>query len=326
MQKRNLGLDGPEITILGFGSWAAGGPYKFGWGPTDDQESIAAIRHAIGSGINWIDTAAIYGLGHSEEVVGKATEGMRVGEDVLVFTKCGGFFKEELGKVVYDLRPDSIAPECEQSLRRLGLDTIDLYQIHWPDNSTGTAVEDSWEAMSRLVEEGKVRWIGVSNFEPALLDRCGAVHHITSVQPPLNLVKRRARNDVIPWCREHGAGVIVYSPMASGLLTGKYDHDSFANLARDDWRRNSAAFQEPELSRIFDLVERLKVVAEGLGTTLPLLVTAWTLSVQGVTGAIVGARRPEQVDGWIDAGSLTLDDATMERLEQCVRESRVGEG
>jgi aryl-alcohol dehydrogenase-like predicted oxidoreductase len=326
MQKRNLGLDGPEITILGFGSWAAGGPYKFGWGPTDDQESIAAIRHAIGSGINWIDTAAIYGLGHSEEVVGKATEGMRVGEDVLVFTKCGGFFKEELGKVVYDLRPDSIARECEQSLRRLGLDTIDLYQIHWPDNSTGTAVEDSWEAMSRLVEEGKVRWIGVSNFEPALLDRCGAVHHITSVQPPLNLVKRRARNDVIPWCREHGAGVIVYSPMASGLLTGKYDHDSFANLARDDWRRNSAAFQEPELSRIFDLVERLKVVAEGLGTTLPLLVTAWTLSVPGVTGAIVGARRPEQVDGWIDAGSLTLDDATMERLEQCVRESRVGEG
>src|SRR5665809_111577 len=326
MQKRNLGLDGPEITILGFGSWAAGGPYKFGWGPTDDQESIAAIRHAIGSGINWIDTAAIYGLGHSEEVVGKATEGMRVGEDVFVFTKCGGFFKEELGKVVYDLRPDSIARECEQSLRRLGLDTIDLYQIHWPDNSTGTAVEDSWEAMSRLVEEGKVRWIGVSNFEPALLDRCGAVHNITSVQPPLNLVKRRARNDVIPWCREHGAGVIVYSPMASGLLTGKYDHDSFANLARDDWRRSSAAFQEPELSRIFDLVERLKVVAEGLGTTLPLLAIAWTLSVPGVTGAIVGARRPEQVDGWIDAGSLSLDDATMERLEQCVRESRVGEG
>src|SRR5665809_77309 len=354
MQKRNLGLDGPEITILGFGSWAAGGPYKFGWGPTDDQESIAAIRHAIGSGINWIDTAAIYGLGHSEEVVGKATEGMRVGEDVFVFTKCGGFFKEELGKVVYDLRPDSIARECEQSLRRLGLDTIDLYQIHWPDNSTGTAVEDSWEAMSRLVEEGKVRWIGVSNFEPALLDRCGSVHHIISVQPPLNLVKRRARNDVIPWCREHGAGVIVYSPMASahwpgrydpdsfanlpgaglnvcspmasGLLTGKYEHDSFANLARDDWRRSSAAFQEPELSRIFDLVERLKVVAEGLGTTLPLLAIAWTLSVPGVTGAIVGARRPEQVDGWIDAGSLSLDDATMERLEQCVRESRVGEG
>jgi aryl-alcohol dehydrogenase-like predicted oxidoreductase len=326
MQKRNLGLDGPEITILGFGSWAAGGPYKFGWGPTDDQESIAAIRHAVDSGINWIDTAAIYGLGHSEEVVGKATEGMRVGEDVFVFTKCGGFFKEELGKVVYDLRPDSIARECEQSLRRLGLDTIDLYQIHWPDNSTGTAVEDSWEAMSRLVDEGKVRWIGVSNFDTTLLDRCRSLHHITSVQPPLNLVKRQARNDVIPWCRERGAGVIVYSPMASGLLTGKYDHDSFANLARDDWRRNSAAFQEPELSRIFDLVERLKVVAEGLGTTLPLLAIAWTLSVPGVTGAIVGGRRPEQVDGWIDSGSLTLDDATMERLEQSVRESRVGEG
>jgi aryl-alcohol dehydrogenase-like predicted oxidoreductase len=326
MQKRKLGWDGPEITILGFGSWAAGGPYKFGWGPTDDQESIAAIRHAVDSGINWIDTAAIYGLGHSEEVVGKATAGMRVGEDVFVFTKCGGFFKEELGKVVYDLRPDSIARECEQSLRRLGLNTIDLYQIHWPDNSTGTAVEDSWEAMSRLVDEGKVRWIGVSNFDTTLLDRCDALHHITSVQPPLNLVKRQARNDVIPWCVEHGTGAIVYSPMASGLLTGKYDHESFANLAKDDWRRNSAAFQEPELSRIFDLVGRLRAVAEDLGITLPLLAIAWTLSIPGVTGAIVGARRPEQVESWIDAARTTLDDTTMTRLEQCVRESRVGEG
>jgi aryl-alcohol dehydrogenase-like predicted oxidoreductase len=326
MQKRKLGLDGPEITMLGFGSWAAGGPYKFGWGPTDDRESIAAIRHAVDSGINWIDTAAIYGLGHSEEVVGKATAGMRVGEDVFVFTKCGGFFKEELGKVVYDLRPDSIARECEQSLRRLGLSTIDLYQIHWPDNSTGTAVEDSWEAMSRLVDEGKVRWIGVSNFDTALLNRCEALHHITSVQPPLNLVKRQARNDVIPWCVGHGAGAIVYSPMASGLLTGKYDHESFANLAKDDWRRNSAAFQEPDLSRIFDLVGRLRAVAEDLGITLPLLAIAWTLSIPGVTGAIVGARRPEQVESWIDAARTTLDDTTMTRLEQCVRESRVGEG
>jgi aryl-alcohol dehydrogenase-like predicted oxidoreductase len=326
MHKRKLGLDGPEITILGFGSWAAGGPYKFGWGPTDDQESIAAIRHAVDSGINWIDTAAIYGLGHSEEVVGKATADMRVGEDIFVFTKCGGFFKEELGKVVYDLRPDSIARECEQSLRRLGLNTIDLYQIHWPDNSTGTAIEDSWEAMSRLVDEGKVRWIGVSNFDTTLLDRCDPLHHITSVQPPLNLVKRQARNDVIPWCVEHGTGVIVYSPMASGLLTGKYDHESFANLAKDDWRRNSAAFQEPELSRIFDLVGRLRVVAEDLGVTLPLLAIAWTLSIPGVTGAIVGARRPQQVEGWIDAAGMTLDDNTMTRLELCVRESRVGEG
>ncbi len=326
MQKRKLGVDGPEITLLGFGSWAAGGPYKFGWGPTDDQESIAAIRHAVDSGINWIDTAAIYGLGHSEEVVGKATADMRVGEDVFVFTKCGGFFKEELGKVVYDLRPDSIARECEQSLRRLGLNTIDLYQIHWPDNSTGTAVEDSWEAMRRLVDEGKVRWIGVSNFDTTLLDRCDALHHITSGQPPLNLVKRQARNDVIPWCVEHGTGVIVYSPMASGLLTGKYDHETFANLAKDDWRPNSAAFQEPELSRIFDLVGRLRVVAEDLGITLPLLAIAWTLSIPGVTGAIVGARRPQQVEGWIDAAGLTLDDTTMTRLEQCIRESRVGEG
>ena len=326
MEKRRLGSDGPEITILGFGSWAVGGPYKFGWGPTDDDESIAAIRHAVDSGINWIDTAAQYGLGHSEEIVGRATKDMRIGEDVFVFTKCGGFFKPELGKVVYDLRPEAIAQECEDSLRRLGLETIDLYQIHWPDNSTGTEIEDSWEAMHRLFDQGKVRWIGVSNFEVSLLDRCEALHHVTSVQPPLSLVKRSARNDVVPWCRDHGAGVIAYSPMASGLLTGKYDKGSFTKLADDDWRRNSAAFQEPELSRIFDLVDRMRPVAEAIGTTLPELAIAWTLANDGVTGAIVGARSPEQVDGWIEAAGLSLEPSTMQELERAVAGSGAGLG
>ncbi len=326
MDKRSMGKDGPDITVLGFGSWAVGGPYKFGWGPTDDEESVAAIRHAIDSGINWIDTAAQYGLGHSEEVVGRAVKGMRTGEDVFVFTKCGGFFRPELGKVVYDLRPKSIAQECEDSLRRLGLDTIDLYQIHWPDNSTGTAIEDSWDALQRLVDAGKVRWIGVSNFGIEFLDRCEALHHVTSLQPPLSLVKRAARDDVVPWCREHGTGVIAYSPMASGLLTGKYDRAGFAALPDDDWRRNSAAFQEPELSRILDLVERMRPVAEGLGTTLPRLAVAWTLAVDGVTGAIVGARRPEQVDGWIGAAEVSLDSPALRELERAIADGGAGQG
>ncbi|MGH2827953.1 MAG: aldo/keto reductase [Actinomycetota bacterium] len=326
MEKRTLGSNGPEITVLGFGSWAIGGPYKFGWGPTDDDESIAAIRHAVEVGVNWIDTAAQYGLGHSEEIVGRATRGMRVGEDVFVFTKCGGFFRPELGKVVYDLRPESIAQECEDSLRRLGLETIDLYQIHWPDNSTGTQIEDSWGAMHRLLDEGKVRWIGVSNFDTDLLDRCEKLHPVTSVQPPLSLVKRQARNDVIPWAREHGTGVIAYSPMASGLLTGKYDHERFANLAKDDWRRNSAAFQEPELTRILDLVDRMRPIAARLDTSLPLLSIAWVLAVEGVTGAIVGARSPDQVDGWIGASGLTVDSPTMEELERAVAGSSAGHG
>lgn len=326
MEKRKLGSDGPEITVLGFGSWAVGGPYKFGWGPTDDEESIAAIHHALDAGINWIDTAAVYGLGHSEEVVGRAVSKRRTGDDVLVFTKCGGFFREDLSKVVYDLRPESITKECEQSLARLGLETIDLYQIHWPDNSTGTQIEDSWATMNQLVEQGKVRWIGVSNFDTELLDRCEDVNHVTSLQPPLSLVKRQARNDVIPWAAEHGTGVLAYSSMASGLLTGKYDHERFANLAPDDWRRNSAAYQEPELSRILDLVESMRPVAEALETTLPSLAVAWALAVPGVTAAIVGARRPDQVDGWIDAATLRLESSALEQLERCVSLSGAGQG
>lgn len=326
MEKRKLGSDGPEISVVGFGSWAVGGPYKFGWGPTDDAESIAAINHALDAGINWIDTAAVYGLGHSEEVVGRALQKRGSGDGTLVFTKCGGFFKPDLGKVVYDLRPESIEMECEASLERLGVETIDLYQIHWPDNSTGTEIEDSWAAMNRLVEQGKVRWIGVSNFDIELLGRCEALYHVTSVQPPLSLVKRRARHDVILWALEHNSGVLTYSSMASGLLTGKYDHERFAKLAPDDWRRNAAAYQEPELSRIFDLVECMKPVADALGTTLPVLAVAWTLTIPGVTAAIVGARSPDQVDGWIGAASLRVDSSTLEQLERCVASSGAGEG
>lgn len=326
MQTLQLGSEGPDITKLGFGAWAVGGAYKFGWGPTDDAESVAAIRRAVEAGVNWVDTAAIYGLGHSEEVVGRAVAPLNPGQDVLVFTKCGGFFKSDLGKVVYDLRPASVRKECEQSLERLGVDRIDLLQFHWPDNSTGTPIEESWGAMAELVTEGKVRWAGVSNFDLDRLERCEQIRHVDSLQPPLNLIKRGARGDVIPWAAEHGTGVIVYSPMASGLLTGKYDRDGIDGLAPDDWRRNSPAFQDPQLSRNLALVERLRPVSERLGASPATLAIAWTLSVPGVTGAIVGARSPEQVEGWLQASHLSLTPDDLTAIEAAVTESGAGEG
>ncbi|MDQ3662575.1 MAG: aldo/keto reductase [Actinomycetota bacterium] len=326
MQTRKLGSHGPEITTLGFGSWAVGGAYKFGWGPTDDDESVAAIRHALDAGVNWVDSAAVYGLGHSEKIVGRAIEDRKPGEDVFVFTKCGGFYREELGKVEYDLRPESIRRECEDSLGRLGIDRIDLYQIHWPDNSTGTPIEESWKTMAELVDEGKVRWAGVSNFAVEMLDKCETVRHVDSVQPPLNLIKRAARQDVIPWAKAHGTGVLAYAPMSSGLLTGKYDRHTLDSLAPDDWRRNSAAFKEPELSGNLALVGELGDIARAHGLPLPVLAVAWALAIPGVTGAIVGARRPDQVDGWLEAGSVELDSAVIEEIEGAVRRSGAGSG
>lgn len=326
METRRLGTGGPELSVLGFGSWAVGGPYRFGWGPTDDDESIAAIHRALDQGVTWIDTAAIYGLGHSEEVVGRALSSYGGSDGVLVFTKCGGFYRPELGKVFYDLRPESIAAECAASLSRLGLETIDLYQIHWPDNSTGTEIEDSWAALLELVDEGKVVHPGVSNFDTALLERCEALGHVASLQPPLNLIKRGARRDVIPWAAEHGTGVIAYAPMASGLLTGKYDLAALDHLAPDDWRRNSAAFQEPEVNRSLDLVERLRPIASEIGVSLVHLAIAWVLAVPGVTGAIVGARAPAQVEGWIGANEITLDAGTLRALEAAIAASGAGQG
>jgi aryl-alcohol dehydrogenase-like predicted oxidoreductase len=317
---RKLGSRGPEITTVGFGAWAVGGPYRFGWGPQDDDESIAAIRHALESGVNWIDTAAVYGLGHSEEVVGRALRPWTPGEDVYVFTKCGRKWEgpRDTGGLVFDLRPESIRAECDASLRRLGVERIDLYQFHWPDPTTGTEVEDSWATMVELTEAGKVRWAGVSNFDTELLERCESVRHIDSVQPPFSMINRGARDDVIPWCRDHRVGVIVYSPMASGLLTGKFDADAAAQLAEDDWRRNSPEFQDPKLARNLALVDRLRAIAERLGFNVASLAVAWTLAAPGVTGAIVGARRPDQVDGWLPAAGLQLDDDTMEEIEAAI--------
>jgi aryl-alcohol dehydrogenase-like predicted oxidoreductase len=325
MRFHRLGSAGPEISAVGFGAWAVGGANKFGWSGVDDDASIRAIRHALENGVTWVDTAAFYGKGHSEEVVARAVEPWAVGEDVLVFTKCGLRWDPDAGidgPPENNLQPDSIRFECEQSLRRLGVDRIDLYQFHWPDQ-TGTAVEDSWATMVELVEEGKVRWIGVSNFDVELLERCEAVRHVDSVQPELNLISPDRAGDVVPWARDHGAGVIVYSPLASGLLTGAVDRRRAESLPADDWRSEAPEFNEPRLSRNLELVEGLKAIARGLGSSLPELAVAWTLSVPGVSGAIVGARNPEQVDGWIRAADLELDEDTRREIDELLHRRQV---
>jgi aryl-alcohol dehydrogenase-like predicted oxidoreductase len=327
LEKRRLGREGPRLTTLGFGTWAIGGPYKFGWGPQDDAESIAAIRHGVESGINWIDTAPVYGIGHSEEVVGRAVRQYAVGEEVYLATKCGRKWigPREGGGLVFDLRPESIREECEESLERLGVERIDLFQFHWPDTETGTAVEDSWGTMQELVEEGKVRWRGVSNFDVGLLERCERIAHVDSLQPPFSLIDRRARRELIPWCAARGVGVVVYSPMASGLLSGKYTAAAMEELAPDDWRRRFAPFQEPRLSRNLALVDRLTSVAARLGTTLPALAVAWTLATPGVTSAIVGGRRPDQVDGWIPATELRLSERDLSEIEAAIVDTGAGD-
>lgn len=323
MLTRRLGWNGPELSVLGFGTWAAGGPWRFGWGPADDDASVAAIRRAVDGGVNWVDTAPVYGLGHAEEVVRQALAPYRVGEEVLVFTKCGRRWRDD-GDIYTDLRPETIRRECDASLRRLGVDRIDLYQFHWPDMSTGTPVEESWQAMVELVDAGKVRWVGVANFDVDLLERCEPFRHVDSLQPPLSLLSRDARVELIPWCEDNGTGVIAYSSMASGLLSGTFSHDRLKQLPDDDFRRSAAPFQEPKLSQNLALVERMRPVAGRLGTGLPALAVAWTLAVPGVTGAIVGARSPEQVDGWLAASDLELDEAALAELERAIDETSAG--
>ncbi len=320
MRTRKLGARGPEITVIGLGSWGFGGEGGFGFGPVDNDECIATIRYTVERGINWIDTAAVYGLGHSEQIIGRAIKPWKVGEDVYIFTKCGQNWYQTGGtQLIRDLRPDSIRFECEQSLRRLGIERIDLYQLHWPD-TTGTPVEDSWGTMVDLIEEGKIRWAGVSNFDVTLLTRCNLIRHVDSLQAPLNLINRSARNDVIPWCQEHGTGVIVYSPLASGLLTGAFSLHRISNLPSDDGRRRLPRFQEPQLSRNLALAEKVRPIAERLGVGLPALAVAWTLAVSGVTGAIAGARHPDQVDGWVPGANVNLPVDALAEIQKAIEE------
>ena len=327
LNTRRLGTTDMQITTVGFGAWAiGGGGWRFGWGPQDDAISIATIRHAVEQGVNWIDTAAIYGLGHSEEVVGRALREIPANQRPYVFTKCGMIADParpyEEPKI--NLQPASIRREVEASLRRLGVERIDLYQFHWPD--PGTPLEDSWQEMVSLVREGKVRTAGVCNFDLALLERAESIRHVDSLQPPFSLIQRRAAADVIPWAAAHGTGVIVYSPMQSGLLTDTFTAERVRAMAEDDWRRTSPDFNEPTLSRNLALRDSLRPIARRHGTTVSAVAIAWALAWPGVTGAIVGARSPEQADGWIAAGSLALTHDDVVEITQAIERTGAGSG
>jgi aryl-alcohol dehydrogenase-like predicted oxidoreductase len=328
LQTRPLGTSGLEITQVGFGAWAiGGGDWAYGWGSQDDDDSVAAIEHAVGRGINWIDTAAIYGLGHSEEVVGRALREIPEAERPYVFTK-GGMIPDRsrpFEEPVRNLRPDSIRSEAEASLRRLGIERIDLYQFHWPDQ-VGTPVEDSWGEMARLIDEGKVRAGGVSNFSVSLLDRAEGVRHVDSLQPPFSLIRRESGADVIPWSAAHGTGVIVYSPMQSGILTDAFSRERVERMGEKDWRRANAEFQEPRLSRNIALRDALAPIAARHGVSIAAVAIAWTLSWTGVSGAIAGARSPQQVDGWISAGNLALEPRDLEEIALALNETQAGAG
>jgi aryl-alcohol dehydrogenase-like predicted oxidoreductase len=285
------------------------------------------MRRALELGVNWIDTAAVYGLGHSEEVVGRLLQTLPEAERPLIFTKCGLVWdaSNRMAMPRRDLRPDIVRAECEASLRRLGVERIDLFQFHWPDD-TGTAVEDSWAQMARLVERGMVRLAGVSNFDSGLLGRCEAVRHVDSLQPPFSLIRRDAAASEIPWCAEHRTGVICYSPMQSGLLTDSFAADRVAKLATDDWRRRSADYQQPQLGKNLALRDALRPIAERYGTTVSAVAIAWTLAWPGVTGAIAGARSPEQVDGWVGGASLALTAAELKAISQAIAQTGAGTG
>ena len=328
LPQRPLGSSGVLITKTGFGSWAiGGGGWAFGWGPQDDAASLATMRHALERGVNWIDTAAVYGLGHSEQVVGWLLGELPPGERPLVFTKCGLIWDKNnpMAPPRRVLKPESIRRECQDSLQRLGVDRIDLYQFHWPDE-TGTPVEESWREMVRLIDEGKVRLGGVSNFDVSLLERCEAIRHVDSLQPPFSLIRRQAAAREIPWCARHNTGVICYSPMQSGLLTDTFSRENVARFAEDDWRRRSPEFNEPNLSRNLALRDALRPIAQRHHTTVSAVAVAWTLAWPGVTGAIVGGRSPQQVDGWIGAASLRLTAADLQEISDAIVRTGAGEG
>jgi aryl-alcohol dehydrogenase-like predicted oxidoreductase len=308
---RVLGNSNLHLTPIGYGAWAiGGGNWEFAWGAQNDDESLRTIERALDSGLNWIDTAAIYGLGHSEEIVGRALKGRA--HKPLVFTKCS--MRWHADRSIYrSLTAKSLQQELEGSLRRLGVDTIDLYQIHWP-NPEGE-IEEGWETLARFQEEGKVRYIGVSNFSVAQLKRAQAIAPITSLQPPYSLLRRDIESEVLPFCLEQNIGVINYSPMVSGLLTGKMTAERAKNLPDDDWRKRNHNFRSPKLERNLALVELLRTIGQEHGVEPGVVAVAWTLRHPAITAAIVGARRPDQVDGVLPAATFQLIDAEAARIE-----------
>jgi aryl-alcohol dehydrogenase-like predicted oxidoreductase len=302
-----LGRSGMEITRVGFGAWAiGGGDWAFAWGPQDDEQSVAALRHAVESGVNWIDTAAVYGLGHSEEVVGRALRDLPAADRPYVFTKGGLVWPEDDRRKPAERvgTADSLRRGVEASLRRLGVERIDLYQMHWPA-ADGTPIEEYWQTFLDMKAEGKVRAVGLSNHDVAQLEVAEALGHVDSLQPPFSAIRQGALDDLVPWCDAHGTGVIVYSPMGSGLLTGAFTAERVAALPEDDWRRKAPAFTT-ELDANLAVAAALGRVAERHGVPTAAAAAAWTLGFPGVSGAIVGARTPAQIDGWLPAATLTL--------------------
>jgi aryl-alcohol dehydrogenase-like predicted oxidoreductase len=315
MQKRRLGNTDLELTTVGLGAWAMGGPWLYGWGPQDDDESIATVLRAMDEGVNWIDTAAIYGHGRSESVVGRALRQMS--RKPLVATKCGLCWDEKSERIPR-LKAQSIRAECHDSLRRLGIDTIDLYQIHW--NQPEEDIEEGWTEMARLVEEGKVRYIGVSNFDVGQIRRLQKIHPIASLQPPYSMLHREVEDDLLGYCGKNKIGVIVYSPMQRGLLTGKFDAERAANLPEGDHRKANPDFQQPQFDATLQLVEQLRPIAERNGRTLAQLAISWVLRRPEVTAAIVGARRPDQIIETASASDWDLSQEDVEQIEQLLAE------
>jgi aryl-alcohol dehydrogenase-like predicted oxidoreductase len=323
MQTRKLGFTDMEITTIGFGAWAVGGKWDWGWGAQDDAESIAAIQRGLDLGINWIDTAAAYGLGHSEEVVQKALKGRR--GQVYIATKCGLVWDDpSTGKVNNRLKAWSVRQEVENSLRRLGVDVIDLYQIHWPNPDVD--IEEGWTEIARLVEEGKVRYAGTSNFSVEQLRRVQKIHPVASLQPEYSMLERNVEKDLLAYCAKNQIGVVAYSPMASGLLTGKYTRTTLDSIAVDDWRRKyNEHFREPALTANLSFVEKLEEIASRYKRTPGELAVAWVLRRPEIAAAIVGARRPSQIEQTISASNWQLPIEMVNEIEHLldVRDSRI---
>ncbi|MEQ9410321.1 MAG: aldo/keto reductase [Fuerstiella sp.] len=316
MQFRTLGNSGIDISVIGLGTWAiGGGDWKFGWGDQDEQEGIATIVRSVEEGINWIDTAAVYGLGRSEETVGKALKQIPADNRPLIATKCGRT-NEGQGEIGKCLKRDSIIGECEDSLRRLGIDCIDLYQMHWPEPDED--IEEGWQTLVDLKKQGKVRHIGVSNHSVDQLKRLQAIHPVTSLQPPYSMIAREVEAEILPFCGEQNIGVICYSPMGKGLLTGAFNRERVAGLSEKDHRSRDPRFHPPQLEINLSFVDSLRAVADGLGWTLPELSIAWVLRRPELTAAIVGARRPDQISETAAAGDRVLDPASIEAIATAI--------
>ncbi|GAA1540106.1 aldo/keto reductase [Actinomadura kijaniata] len=322
LRKVRFGTTGMEITRVGFGAWAVGGRWQHGWGSQDDGDSVAAVRRALEHGVNWIDTAAVYGLGHSEEIVAKALDGLPESDRPYVFTKCGEVWDDQ-GRVSRVATPASIRREVEASLRRLRVERVDLYQVHQiPD--AGGPVEEYWQTMLDLRAEGKVRAVGLSNHRVDRLEAAERAGHVDTLQPPFSAINRSFADEVA-WCAAHDTGVIVYSPMQSGLLTGAFTAERAAALPADDWRRAAPDFTTG-LAANLALADALRPVADRHGVTPGAVAVAWPLAWPGVTGAIVGARRPDQVDGWVTAGNLELTGEDLAEIRAAIDRTGAGTG